>query len=256
MILDTIKAHVQQRLNADRKRTTGAALESRIATLGPIKDFRLALQAPGLQVISEVKRASPSAGDILLDADAVAISRKYVRNGAAAISVLTERDFFKGSIVDLQQVAQAVDVPVLRKDFILDNYQILEARAAGASAFLLIVRMLTPEQLGQLLRFGEDLGLSALVEVHDADELAVAIETGATAIGINNRNLDTFEVDLDVSLSLRASIPDNCISISESGIRNPEDFRLIAAAGFDAVLVGEALMRDSEMLKNFNKGTE
>jgi len=249
MILDTIARDVRRRLEQDRRERPMSLLERELAASEiPLYRFSAALRRPGLQIIAEIKRASPSAGDIRVNADVTAIAREYRSAGAAAISVLTERDHFKGHLHDLRQVAAQVPLPVLRKDFILDPYQILEARLSGASTYLLIISLLEPSILKDLLDYGRELGMTALVEVHDGHELEQALAQNARVIGINNRNLKTFEVDLDTSIDLRPEVPSDRLCVSESGIRNRTDLQRIADAGFDAVLIGEALMRDPESL--------
>jgi indole-3-glycerol phosphate synthase len=197
-----------------------------------------------LAVIAEFKRASPSKGNIQLQADCAAIARTYEQNGAAAISVLTEEDFFRGSLADLQAVKAAVQVPVLRKDFIVDEYQVLETAANGADALLLIVAALDDEQLASLRLLTEDeLQMDALIEVHTVDEMRRAVGCGAKLIGVNNRDLRTFAVSLDVSAECLAAAPPDSILISESGLREHAELRRLHDAGFHGFLVGEALMR-------------
>jgi indole-3-glycerol phosphate synthase len=203
--------------------------------------FRAALRRPHLAVIAEVKRRSPSAGSIREDLDPAHRAALYAAHGAAAISILTDTPYFGGSVQDLRAAADCCALPLLRKDFIIDEVQILEARAAGASAVLLIARILTGERLGQLLRCAEVLGLDALVEVHTAAELATAIETGARVIGVNSRDLDTFAVDVDTAWKLLAEVPADRIAVAESGLLEREDVARAAEAGADAVLVGTAL---------------
>ena len=196
-----------------------------------------------LGVIAEFKRASPSQGDIRRHADAAEIARTFEQNGAAAISVLTEEDYFRGSLEDLKAVKAVVSIPVLRKDFIVDEYQVFEAAAAGADALLLIVAALNDEQLASLRRLTEDeLQMDALVEVHTVDEMQRALACGAKLIGVNNRDLRTFVVTLDVSAECLASAPADAILISESGLRENADLRRLHAAGFQGFLIGEALM--------------
>jgi len=196
----------------------------------------------GVNVIAECKRRSPSKGILCADYDAPAIARAYERAGAAAISVLTEPAFFDGRLDDLSHVRAAVALPLLRKDFIVDEYQVLEARAAGASAVLLIAGALDDRALARLVRACEDSGLASLVEVHDAAELARAVGAGATIVGVNARNLRTLEVDPDVVLALGDRIPGDVTAVAESGIRSAEDIRALRAAGYDAFLVGERLV--------------
>jgi indole-3-glycerol phosphate synthase len=202
--------------------------------------FRAALRKGNVAVIAEVKRRSPSAGPIREDLDPAERATLYAEHGAAAISVLTDGPYFGGSIQDLRAAVQCCSIPVLRKDFILDEVQILEARAAGAAAVLLIVRALG-SRLQPLLRYAADLRLDALVEVHTAEELATALEAGASIIGVNSRDLDTFEIDVESAWKIVARVPAGCIAVAESGMAGPKDVRRAAAAGADAVLIGTAL---------------
>ncbi len=205
--------------------------------------FMEALKKPGLSVIAEFKRKSPSAGPIAAKADPADRALLYEKNGADAVSVLTDMRFFGGSIDDLRAVKQAVRLPVLRKEFIIDPYQVHESALSGADAVLLIVRLLDDSALRRLLDLSHRLGMDALVEVHGALELVRALEAGASVIGVNNRDLDTLQVDLRTSLRLAAGIPPGKIKVSESGIRSGEDAVLLRRAGFDAILAGEILMR-------------
>ena len=205
--------------------------------------FRAALaRRDRVNIIAECKRRSPSRGVLRAEYDAVAIARSYARGGAAAISVLTEPTFFDGSLADLSAVRDAVDAPVLRKDFIVTEYQLLEARAAGADAVLLIVAALSPRALRALAGRAASLGLDVLVEVHDAQELAVAIDAGAEVIGVNNRNLRTLAVDVRASDELMARIPTGVVAVSESGLKAAADLRHLRAIGYSAFLIGERLM--------------
>jgi indole-3-glycerol phosphate synthase len=201
----------------------------------------------GVALIAEVKKASPSAGLIRQDFDPVHIARAYERGGAACISVLTDERFFQGSLAHLRLVRSAVDLPLLRKDFILDPVQVLEARALGADAYLLIAAALAEGELGKLLAAGRELGMDALVEVHDEGDLGVALEAGADLIGINNRDLRTFQVGLDVTERLAPLVPAGVVVVAESGIRTCADVRRLKACGIRAVLVGEALMRAADI---------
>jgi indole-3-glycerol phosphate synthase len=206
--------------------------------------FVNALRRDGINVIAEFKRRSPSKGIIRPDADLVEIVKSYEAGGAAAISVLTEEDYFSGSLDDLRTVKATVRLPVLRKDFIFDEYQVYESAAAGADAILLIVAALDDELLLRLRRLAEDeLGLDALVEVHSSEEMKRAAACGAKLIGVNNRDLRTFEVSIDTSLSLAREAPSEVFLISESGLRNREDLRRLHATGFRGFLIGETLMR-------------
>jgi len=199
---------------------------------------------PALKIIAEFKRASPSVGTIRADLSPADVARDYQQGGACAISVLTEEEHFAGSITDLTAVRSSTHLPVLRKDFIVDAIQIYEAAVAGADAILLIVAALDDDSLGELRKVAEDeLGLDALVEVHTSDELRRAVNRGAKIIGVNNRDLQTFEVSLNTSERLIAQAPQNSIMISESGLRHPEELRHLQALGFRGFLIGEGLMR-------------
>ena len=199
---------------------------------------------PALKIIAEFKRASPSVGTIRADLSPADVARDYQQGGACAISVLTEEEHFAGSIADLTAVRSSTDLPVLRKDFIVDAIQVYEAAVAGADAILLIVAALDDVSLGELRQVAEDeLGLDALVEVHTSDELRRAVNRGAKIIGVNNRDLQTFEVSLNTSERLIAQAPQNSIMISESGLHDPEQLRHLQALGFRGFLIGEGLMR-------------
>jgi len=206
--------------------------------------LRSALQADGINIIAEFKRRSPSKGVIRADANPTEIARAYEAGGAVAMSVLTEEDYFAGSLDDLRQVKSAVELPVLRKDFIFDEYQVYESAAAGADAILLIVAALDDEALSRLGRLAEDeLRMDALVEVHTSDEMKRAAACGAKLIGVNNRDLRTFEVSLDTSLRLAREAPTDALLISESGLNNSADLQRLYDAGYRGFLIGETLMR-------------
>jgi len=207
------------------------------------RDFSAALSRDSLNVIAELKKASPSRGVLRDDFDPAALAPGLERAGAAALSVLTEEEFFRGTLEHLRNVRRAVQVPVLRKDFILDPWQVWEARAAGADSFLLIVSVLGDAEMQELLALGRELNMEPLVEVHTREELARAMGAGARILGVNNRDLRTFDVRLETSLELIGDIPDDCIAISESGIHSPADLVRLRAAGFDGFLVGELLMQ-------------
>jgi len=209
------------------------------------RDFRGALESAGeqLAVIAEIKKASPSAGVIAESFDPVEIGKNYERAGANAISVLTDTKFFQGSLEHLRNVRGAVSLPLLRKDFIWDRAQIAEAAANGADAILLIVAAVTQDQLVRLLKVAKEYRLNALVEVHSVDELQRALEAGAEIVGINNRDLTTFDVDLAVTEKICREVPDDITLVSESGIRTVTDVARVKACGVDAILVGEGLMR-------------
>lgn len=246
-VLDRIIASKRRELDDSRTRVSVAELERRLAHAPPVRDFHSALICGGIQVIAEVKKASPSAGVIRADFDPVAIARIYEAHGAAAISVLTDAHYFQGSLAYLTAVRNAVRVPLLRKDFILDRYQVLEARVAGADAVLLIAEVLEGASLSELLREIRALGMEALVELYDAENLPRVLDSGARVIGVNNRDLRTFVTRLDHTLELRERIPrDRCL-VSESGICSREDVVRLERAGVQAILVGETLMRAADI---------
>ncbi len=222
-----------------------AELKQRALAMPAGRGFAAALAAPGLQVIAEIKRRSPSAGDISMHLDPAVQARHYQAGGAAAISVLTEPEFFGGSIVDLEAVRAAVDVPVLRKDFVIDELQLYEAKAAGADAVLLIVAALDEEDLVRLLALATTLGLYVLVEAHDGAELDVANRVGAEIVGVNNRDLRTFVTTLDTAERLAPEVQ-GAIKVAESGVSSPQGAARMATAGYDAILVGEALVRSED----------
>lgn len=243
-ILERIVETKRREIAAARHAAPEAELERRIAKLPPSRDFTQCVGELGsIRIIAEVKKASPSAGVIRADFDPVAIAEIYERHGAAAISVLTDEEYFQGSLAYLTAVKSAVACPVLRKDFVLDRYQLLEARAAGADAVLLIAECLPGGLLAELQRETTALGLHTLVELHDADELPRVLDCGARVIGINNRDLRSFATRLEHTLELLPKIPTDRIVVSESGIRTPADLERLRAAGARAVLVGESLMR-------------
>jgi indole-3-glycerol phosphate synthase len=239
--LDAILTVARQRVEQLRPRRR--ELERQAGAARPPRPFGDLLQDGAIGVIAEVKRKSPSAGSIRPDLDAAWHARAYAVGGAVAISVLTEPDHFGGSLEDLGRVAEAVSLPVLRKDFILDETQLLEARAAGAAAVLLIVRVLGPARLRALARETQDLALGALVEAHTISELEVALDAGATLLGINNRDLDSFVIDPATSEQLLPRVPRGIIAVAESGIETREDVERMAAAGADHILVGTAVAR-------------
>jgi indole-3-glycerol phosphate synthase len=247
--LAEILEHKRGELAQARERRPGDALarQARGIAHAP-RGFRRALESsPRPRVIAEIKRRSPSRGEIRPDFDAVACARAYASAGAAAISVLTDEHYFGGSLELLARVREAVSLPLLRKDFIVDAYQVDEARAHGADAVLLIAAALDGGALRELAAHAEGLGLDALVEVHDERELEAALAAGADLIGINNRDLRSFEVDLSVTERLAGKLPEGCVVVAESGIFTPGDWERLEAAGAHAFLVGEALMRESDV---------
>jgi indole-3-glycerol phosphate synthase len=244
MILDDILAHTREQVRAARRAVPAAALRERSAWHEPRRGFRAALAAaaPGPAVIAEIKRASPSRGVIREAFDPPAHACSYAAAGAAALSVLTEPRWFQGAPEHLVSARGAVALPVLRKDFLVDPYQVAEARAWGADAILVIAAAGDGALRGELLAAAREHGLDALVEVHDARELTWAVEAGATLIGINNRDLQTFETTLETTERLAPRVPPGAVVVAESGIRSPADVRRMLQAGARAVLVGEAFM--------------
>lgn len=239
---------------ADKKRNVAKgkrdlplqALRERLATAPPLRPFAAALEAPGLSLIAEIKRASPSRGDFGLTIPVEELAVRYRRGGARAISVLTEEDHFQGSVADLLAVRRAVDLPVLRKDFIIDSWQLFETRLLPADAILLIAALLPGKLLAEFLELCQSLGLDALVETHSAEEVRRALFAGARIIGVNNRDLRTFEINLELTERLAGLIPPGVLLVSESGLVTAADVRRAAAAGAKAVLVGEALVRAAD----------
>src|SRR5262245_46654840 len=249
-ILDAIVRDKRDEVARRKTATPRASLERACATLGPTRDFDGALRPPaaGVALIAEVKKASPSRGTLAPDRpwDPIGLARTDAGNGAAAISVLTGEKYFPGHLSLLDEIRAAVPVPLLRKDFTIDEYQLWESRAAGADAVLLIVAILEPSLLRDLLAGAKGLGLGALVEAHTAAELDIALGAGATIIGINNRDLKTFETRLETTLALLPSIPPGVTVVSESGFSAAADVRRVVAAGAHAVLVGEGLVRAAD----------
>lgn len=245
--LDEIVEVTRVRLATEMKQRSLNDLEREAAAVDPPRDFEGALRAPGISLIAEIKRASPSAGSIRREADPPGLAEAYERGGARAVSVLTEPEFFGGSLEDMQTARAAVNLPVLRKDFLLDPYGVIQARAAEADAVLLIVAALSdPGLFRDMWEAVKQCGLSALVEVHDEHELEAAFEVDPQIIGVNQRNLRTFEVDTSLALRLRREIPQNAVMVAESGIRSRREVEELENAKVDAVLVGETLMRASD----------
>lgn len=238
--LSDLVAATRSRLEQARAVLNEEVLEQRIAAQEPARPFRAALMDDDVSVIAEIKRRSPSQGPLDLGLDAAALARAYAAGGAAAISVLTEPDSFEGSLDDLR-AARGAGLPVLRKDFILDDFQLFESRAEGADAVLLIVRALGPE-LDRLLRTTTALGMDGLVEVYDENDLERALAAGATLIGINHRDLETFEVDPERTAKLAPSIPDDKVVVALSGVATRSEIEALASVGAHAVLVGETLV--------------
>ncbi|MDQ1256687.1 MAG: Indole-3-glycerol phosphate synthase [Candidatus Hydrogenedentes bacterium] len=247
MILDEICAHKREEVDVQKTAVPIEKIRDRIQEVRPPRDFREALRKPGISIIAEIKRASPSKGVMLENVDPVELAAVYESSGARAISVLTDARYFKGSLDDLTVVRQNVAVPCLRKDFVIDEYQIYEARAAQADAVLLIVRILSDAQMKEYLDIVRTLGMSALVETCNAEEIQRARDVGAHIIGINNRDLATFKVDIRTTLELKRLVPGGHALVSESGIRTREDVRLLDDGGVDAILVGEALVTSNNI---------
>ncbi|MCA9524535.1 MAG: indole-3-glycerol phosphate synthase TrpC [Myxococcales bacterium] len=244
MILDKILASKARELERLKANEPLDVLERKISDAPPTRGFRSQLQnARPFAVIAEVKYRSPSAGVIREDFEPLAIARSYAVGGATAISVLTDAEFFGGSFLYLRAIRERLETPLLCKDFVIDRYQLLLARHFGADAVLLIVAALDDERLRALHGEARELGLDVLVEVHDADELRRAVDLGADLIGVNNRNLKTFQVTTETSLGLIGMIPEGVLVVSESGISDPRTIRHLRQAGFRAFLVGEHLMR-------------
>jgi indole-3-glycerol phosphate synthase len=240
-ILDKIVADKKRDVAEQKRRVPLSVLRERAAGNKP-RDFKAALSGDGLKLIAEIKKASPSKGLLCPDFRPVETARAYEQSGAAAISVLTESRYFQGGLGDLTAVRESVRLPLLRKDFIFDEYQVYETAAAGADALLLIAAILTSKQLAGLLELSHRLGLACLVEVHDEGEAEKALQSGAEIIGINNRDLKTFKVDIETTHRLRPLVPRDRIVVSESGISSPDAVQKLKAWGVNAALVGEALV--------------
>lgn len=243
-VLDQIVVRKRAELVSERALVKQEDLEGK-----PIprrRGFRSALEARSPAIIAEIKKASPSAGLIAEEFDPAAIARSYQAGGAAALSVLTDKQYFQGSLDDLMAARIATSLPVLRKDFTLDRYHLLQASTHGADCVLLIVAVLEFTELKELLAAAQELRLDALVEVHDGEELDRALQAGGTFIGVNNRNLKTLEVSLETSFELADRFPDGIVRISESGIRQPDDLKRLHDAGYQGFLVGESLMRQPD----------
>jgi indole-3-glycerol phosphate synthase len=247
-ILDEIVVSKQKEVAAARQRLPLEMLLSQIAVASPVRNFRASLANGGLiRLIAEIKKASPSAQVIRPQFDPIAIARTYEAHNAACLSVLTDGPYFQGHLEDLIRVRTAVELPLLRKDFLIDDYQVVEARVAGADAILLIAEILDDTSLKRLLERARHLGMSALVEFHDEVNLPRVLASGADLIGINNRNLRDFSTDLEHTLRLRDRIPPEVVLVSESGIRSRRDVERLEAAGVAAILVGESLMRATDI---------
>lgn len=242
-ILETIVATKRQEIAEAMKQRTVDALEDALSDAPPVRDFLAALQrAPNVALIAEIKKASPSRGIIREDFQPLEIAQVYEENGAAALSVLTDREYFQGSLDILQQVRQSTQIPVLRKDFILDRYQLLQARAVGADAVLLIAECLDPESLSELMHDCLELGMTPLIEVYEASSLAQVLKLNPPLVGVNSRDLRSFKVDFDRHLEFRAQVPSEIPFVAESGIQSRADVVRLQEGGVDAILVGETFM--------------
>jgi indole-3-glycerol phosphate synthase len=247
-ILDKIMATKRVEIERAKAAIPEEQLRGRLEGAPAVRDFFAALAAEGpIKLIAEVKKASPSAGVIRADFDPVAIAKVYAAHGATCISVLTDESYFQGRLEYLTQIRAAVGIPVLRKDFILDTYQLVEARVAGADAVLLIAECLDDCSLRKLFNATIELGMTPLVELYEPANLSRVLESGATLIGVNNRNLHSFEVDLEHALRMRRELPEDCVLVAESGIKTHVDVKRLEAAGVDAILVGESLTREADI---------
>lgn len=245
-VLERILAHKGEEVAARQREEPEERLRDRLAGAPPLRDFTAALRDRQPAVIAEIKRASPSAGTIRADFDPAALARAYAQGGAAALSVLTDRTFFGGDDTFLRQAREAAGLPVLRKDFTIHPYQVLEARVLGADCILLIVAALDDATLAACLERARELGLAALVEVHDRGELERALAAGADLVGVNNRDLHTFETHLETSEVLAREVPEGVTLVAESGIHTAADLERLGAAGIGAFLIGESLMRQED----------
>jgi indole-3-glycerol phosphate synthase len=241
-ILDRIVAARRAGLPRRQYRMPQAALRMAVKRASPVRDFAGALARDGINIIAELKQASPSRGRIRAEFRPPELAQELAAAGATALSVLTEEEFFQGSIAHLRAARAATHLPVLRKDFIFDPWQVWETRAAEADSFLLIAAILDDARLHELLAVGRELGMEPLVEVHTREEVERALQAGARILGVNNRDLRTFAVRVETSLELIEAIPEDCLAVSESGLRRAEDLQRLRQAGFDAFLVGEYLM--------------
>jgi len=242
MVLDKIVDYKRLEVAEAKARVPMAELEERIEQASPPRDFRAALRREGISLIAEIKRASPSKGDMLPGVEAVELASLYEQQGARALSILTDTKFFKGKLEDLTAARTHVSIPCLRKEFVIDEYQIHEARAAQADAILLIVRILDDAQLRDYHALAQSLGMAALVETHNEGEIERALECGAHIIGINNRDLDTLAMDVMTTMRLKSLVPGGHTLVSESGIYTREHVHMLEEGGVDAMLVGESLL--------------
>jgi indole-3-glycerol phosphate synthase len=247
-ILEKIVATKRLEIEKAKLQCSLADLKRELSSASPLRDFHAALAGhEDIRLIAEVKKASPSKGVIREDFDPVSIAKAYQAGGAAALSVLTDRDYFQGDLNYLTQIRSQVDLPLLRKDFILDEYQIVEARLAGADAVLLIAECLSAAELMHLYTIARDLGMHALIELYERENLDAVLATGCPLVGVNNRDLHTFEVDLHHTIRMKELIPSDRCVVGESGIFTNDDAKLLHDAGVQAILVGESLMRQANI---------
>jgi len=247
-ILDEILEHKRREVDAAKRERPAAALEGELSDAPAVRDFTAALKAAeGIGLIAEIKQASPSAGIIRDDFDPVAIARTYESHGAACLSVLTDERFFQGHLSFLQKVRSVAGIPVLRKDFLLDRYQVLEARLAGADCVLLIAECLDDAALADLFQYAAELGMESLIEIYEPENLDRVLRLNPRLVGVNNRNLKTFVTDLNHTLTLQQHVPEGVLLVGESGIRTREDVQRLQAAGVGGILVGETLMRADDI---------
>ncbi len=253
-ILRDIVSYKRKSVAEKKDRIPLAKLRDRITKLPPARDFKKAVSLPGkINLICEIKRASPSSGLICKDFDPKKIARTYERNGAAAVSVLTEEKYFLGDILHLFSVKESVNIPILRKDFIIDEYQLYESRAFGADAVLLIASLLDVEEIVKFIKISKNTGMETLVEVHCEEDLEKALFTPAEIIGINNRNLKDFSIDLNVTKNLMKKIPREKIVVSESGIKRREDVLLLKNTGINAILTGQVLLESEDVSRKLEE---
>lgn len=253
MILDEIVANKKKEIIASKSRASLAEMKRLVKVKSKPLDFVKALSGGTLKLIAEVKKASPSKGVIREDFNPIEIAQTYAENGASAISILTDEKFFQGKIDYLDAIRRVVSIPILRKDFILEPYQVFESRAYGADAILLIVAILTPDKLTELLKLSHSLGMACLVEVHNEDELYTAIRADAKIIGINNRDLTTMTTDITTTERLRPLIPTDRLVVSESGIKDRRDIESLERLSINAVLVGETLMSSPDIARKMKE---
>ena len=246
-ILDEIVEHQLTVIETAKRDLPFDALVDQLADAPPVRDFVAALKSPGISLIAEVKKKSPSGGEIRMGCDPVEVAKIYEQHGAACVSCLTELKYFGGTLADLQAIRSAISLPVLRKDFIVDRYQVAEARAAGADCILLIAECLQAHQMRELFEYAYELGMHCLVELYDPNNLQAVIELNPPLVGVNNRNLKTMVTDVEYSISVLKQLPQDCVLVSESGIRTRDDVIRLERSGVHAMLVGESLTRSPDI---------